>query len=197
LNEVTWDLRTTPPKTATGGSKPDNGGFIAPMVLPGDYTIKLYVGDKEYSEMVTLVNDDKGKMTLDDRKTQYDAAMKCYSMHENLAKLADTINHTIDIVKAAADKDPKNKKLAVFLDSLKAFKGTLMATKQTSVFADEERLREKITKAYAGVCYQEARPTNLQTQNIDFLSGELEKSVKKGNDLLMQYQAKWKSTFKG
>ncbi len=197
LNEVTWDLRTTPPKTATGGSKPDNGGFIAPMVLPGDYTVKLYVGDKEYSEMVTLVNDDKGKMTLDDRKAQYDAAMKCYSMHENLAKLADTINHTIDIVKAAADKDPKNKKLAVFLDSLKAFKGTLMATKQTSVFADEERLREKITKAYIGVCYQEARPTNLQTQNIDFLSGELEKSVKKGNDLLMQYQAKWKSTFKG
>jgi photosystem II stability/assembly factor-like uncharacterized protein len=198
LNEVVWDLRSTPPKTATGGTKPDNGGFIAPMVLPGDYTVKLYIGDKEYSEMIKLVNDDKGKMSMDDRKAQYDAAMKCFTMHENLAKLADTVNATIDALKAQVDKDPKNKKMVTFLDSLKAFKATLMATKQTSVFADEERLREKITKVYAGVCYQESRPTNLQMENIDYLGGELEKAVKKGSQLFIEYNTKWKKNpYKG
>jgi photosystem II stability/assembly factor-like uncharacterized protein len=198
LNEVTWDLRSTPPKTAKGGTKPDGGGFIAPMVLPGDYTIKLYVADKEYDEMVKLVNDDNGKMTLDDRKAQYDAAMKCYNLHENLAKLADTINSTIDAVKALVDKDPKDKKLAVFLDSLKSFKGTLLASKQTSIFADEERLRERITKVYSSICYQEARPTNLQVDNIDLLQGDLDKAVKRGNELLVEYKAKWnKNKLKG
>jgi len=191
LNEVTWDLRGTPPKTATGGTKPDNGGFVAPMVLPGDYTIKLFVSGKEYDEMVKLTSDEKGKMTLDDRKAQYDAAMECYHMHENLAKLADTVNSTIKVITAQLDKDPKNKKLSVFLDSLKAFKGTLLASKQTSIFADEERIRERISKVYSAICYQEARPTNLQIDNVELLQGEVDKAVKKGNDLILQYNTKW------
>ena len=78
------------------------------------------------------------------------------------------------------------------MDSIKAFKGTLMATKQTSIFADEERLREKVSKIYIAICYQEAKPTNLQTQNVDLLQDDLNKAVKKGNELLLQYQAKWK-----
>jgi photosystem II stability/assembly factor-like uncharacterized protein len=197
LNQVTWDLRITPPVTAKGASKPDWGGFVAPMILPGNYTVKLFVADKEYDEMVQTVNDDDGKMTLDDRKQQYDAAMKCYHMHENLAKLADTINSTIATVQAQLTKNPNDKKLGVFLDSLKSFKGTLMATKQTSVFADEERLRERITKVYGAICEQEMKPTNLQVENVDYLQDELDKAVKKGNDLIVQYQTKLKPNFKG
>ncbi len=198
LNEVTWDLRMTPPKVAEGGSKPDFSGFTAPMVLPGDYTVKLNVGDKSYSEKLTLINDDKGKMTLADRKAQYDAAMKCYRMHEGLAKLADTINHTIDIVNTALAQNPKDKKLSKFLDSLKSFKGTLMATKSVSWMVDETRLREKISETYSDICGQEAAPSNLQLENIDYLQGELDKSLKKGNLLMLEYQTKWKKpVFKG
>lgn len=191
LNEVTWDLRGTPPRVAVGGSKPDYGGFVAPMVLPGDYTIKLFVAGKEYDEMVKLVNDKKSKMTLDDRKAQYDAAMKCYDMHQTLAKLADTVNSMISSVDEELASDAKDKKLRTFLDTLKAFKETLMATQQTSIFADENRLREKITKVYSSVCYQAARPTNLQEENIQLLESDLDKALKKGHILLVQYHKKW------
>ncbi len=193
LNKVYWDMRITPPKTATGGAKPDGGGFIAPTVLPGNYIIKLKVGDNEYSQTIKVVADKDSKMTLDDRQVQYNAAMECYHMHEDLAKIADTINGLIDKVKVASDKDTKIKKLAVYLDSLQSFKGTLMGTKQKSIFADEKRLRENITEVYGSICYQQVRPTNLQLENIKFLNSQLTTAGQKETALLEIYNTKWKS----
>jgi hypothetical protein len=196
LNKVYWDLRITGPKTATGGTKPDQGSFIAPMVLPGVYTIKLYVGDSTYSENINVVANKNGKMTDDDRQTQYAAAQKCIQMHEALATTADSINAAIDQVKAMVEQDKSNKKLVAFLDTLKSFKSKIMASTQTSIFADEERLREKITKVYAEVCYQEARPTNLQLENIDYLTDEVAKAGQKERVLMQEYNTKWKNKIK-
>jgi hypothetical protein len=193
LNKIEWDLRITAPKTAGGGSKPDYGGFIAPMVLPGDYIAKLNVGDSIYSQTIKITPNDNGKMTLEDRQVQYDEAKRCMQMHTDLTALADELNPLISKVEESYIKNKQNKKMKVFLDSLKAFKGTLMATKQTSIFADEERLREKITKVYGAVCYQEARPTNLQLENIDLLKNDLIKAQTKEKVLKEQYDSKWKN----
>jgi hypothetical protein len=135
-------------------------------------------------------------MTDDDRNAQYAAALKCMQMHEALASVADSINGAIDAVKAMFENDKSNKKLGVFLDTLKAFKGRLMASKQTSAFADEERLREKITKVYGSVCYQEARPTNLQMENIELLSTEVDKAEVKEKAVMTEYNTKWKNKIK-
>jgi hypothetical protein len=86
INKVYWNLRMKPPKVASGGTKLDFGGFVAPMVLPGDYTIKLIVGDKEYTQPLKTVHDDKNKdFSLADRQLQYKTAMQLYKMHEDLA----------------------------------------------------------------------------------------------------------------
>jgi photosystem II stability/assembly factor-like uncharacterized protein len=196
LNKVTWDLRTTGPKTASGGTKMDQGGFIAPMVLPGTYTVKLYVGDSTYSENIHVVASGNGKMTDDDRQAQFASAQKCMQLHESLATVADSINKAIDAVKILVDNDKSDKKLHAFLDTLTAFKGRIMANTQTSIFADEERLREKITKVYASVCYQEARPTNLQIENIQLLDGEVTKARVKEQALIREYDTKYKDKMK-
>jgi len=193
LNKVYWDLRGKGPKTATGGTKSDPGSFIGAMVLPGVYTIKLYVGDSTYSENINVVPNHNGKMTDDDRNAQYAAAQKCMQLHEALASVADSINATIDAVNTMISIDKSNKKLQVFADTLKAFKGRLMATKQTSIFADEERLREKITKVYGAVCYQEARPTNLQMENIQLLTSDVDKAQVKTKEVMLEYNKKWKT----
>ncbi|HTB06417.1 MAG TPA: glycosyl hydrolase [Bacteroidia bacterium] len=192
LNKVTWDLRTTPPQTAKGGTKVDFGGFIAPVVLPGKYIVKLFIGDKEYDEDIAVAVDPKDPMTDEDRKQQYNTAMACIKMHEDLAKLADQLNTTIDSVKQAVTRNKDNKKLAAFLDSLQTFKGTLMATKQTSIFADEERLREKITKVYGSVTGQDAAPTNLQLENVQLLQTDVAKAEDKEKALMQEYDQKWK-----
>ncbi len=180
INKVYWNYRMTPPKTATGGTKLDNGGFAAPMVLPGNYTMKLKVGDKEYSSTLKMVHDAENKnFSEDDRKTQYNAAMKLYKMHEALAALTNKVGEEQTLVKTGDSvvKTAKNKKLLQEYNSkLEVLRSTLLATKQKSIFADEEKLREKISDVYSNICYNEARPTDLQLKRIEQLQTEITKA---------------------
>ena len=194
INKVYWNQRYTPPKTAEGGSKADFGGFIAPMVLPGTYTVKLLVGDKEYTTPLQMVHDNSNKLfSEEDAKLQYDAAMKLYHMHEQLYTLVDQINtkqkevkEYLEKVKKASDK----KHLKEYNDKLEELRSTLLATKHKSIFADEKKLRENITEVYGSVAGQECKPTNLQTDRISVLNTDLVKGQTTYTKIVAEYGAK-------
>jgi photosystem II stability/assembly factor-like uncharacterized protein len=179
INKVSWNLRMKPPKVAGGGTKIDFGGFVAPMVLPGDYTVKLKVGDKEYTQTIKVIHDEKNKeLSITDRQQQYKTATQLYKMHEDLAATVDDINEKQKLIKDNLDKvkDSATKKLMIeFNAKLEEQRSQLLATKQKSVFADEQRLREKITDVYSAVASQEAPPSNLQIQRAETLQKELVK----------------------
>ena len=100
---VDWNLKMKPPKIALGGTKIDFSGFLAPMVMPGEYTIKLVVGDSSYTTPIKLVHDASNKeFTLADREAQYKTAMEIYKMHEQLASVVDIINAKQKIIKSVA-----------------------------------------------------------------------------------------------
>ncbi|HEX5316816.1 MAG TPA: hypothetical protein VFX22_09205, partial [Candidatus Kapabacteria bacterium] len=173
INKIHWNLRMKPPKTAIGGTKIDYAGFTGPMVMPGVYTVKLTIGTKEYTSPLTLLHDTTNKnFTLNDRKLQYDLAMQCYHLHERLASVVDNINDKQKWIKAMLDsvKDEKVRKaLTEYDDSLEKLRTTLLASKQTSVFADERKLRENISEVYTDIAYNEARPSNLQMDRVKML----------------------------
>ncbi len=179
INKITWDLRMKPPKVAGGGTKVDFGAFVAPMVLPGDYTAKLKVGDKVYTKPLKLIHDPKNKdFTLQDRQLQYKTAMKLYNLHERLAAAVDSINAKQKLLRENVTKikDTTSKRLVQdYLAKLEELRSTLLATKQKSIFANEKKLREEITDVYAAVAQQEAAPSNLQLQRVTQLQ---EKEVK-------------------
>ena len=194
VNKVYWNLRSIPPKTATGGTKADFGGFIAPMVLPGTYTVKLIAGDKEYTSQLQMVHDNNDKLfSEEDAKQQYDAAMQLYHMHEQLYVLVDKINteqkeikEYMDVVKKASEK----KQLKEHYDKLEELRSTLLATKHKSIFADEKKLRENITEVYGAICGQECKPTNLQLGRITVLNDDLDKGKKTYDKLVADYGIK-------
>ena len=179
INKVSWNLRMKPPKVASGGTKIDFGGFVAPMVLPGDYLVKLKVGDKEYTQTIKVIHDEKNKeLSITDRQQQYKVAMQLYKMHEDLAATVDDINEKQKLIKDNLEKvkDSATKKLMIeFNNKLEEQRGQLLATKQKSTFADEQRLREKITDVYSAVASQEAPPSNLQVQRAETLQKEVVK----------------------
>ncbi len=196
INKVYWNLRSKPPKTATGGTKRDVGGFIAPMVLPGEYTVKLKVGDKEYPGAVVLEHDASNKgFTLADREQQYKTSMELYGMHEQLAALVDDINAKQKLIKESMDK-VKSKKVKTLLteyqQQLETLRAECLATKQKSVFADEERIRERITDLYMNICMQEAPPSNLQLQRVGVLKTEISTAENTNKTLTDKYYTKVK-----
>jgi hypothetical protein len=50
----------------------------------------------------------------------------------------------------------------------------LIPTKQTSIFADETRLREDITEMYVAVCNNEQAPNEIQQLRVKTLGKRLE-----------------------
>lgn len=200
INKVYWNQRLTPPKTATGSTKMDYGGFIAPTVMPGTYTVKLKVGDKEYTSKLEMVHDKSNKLfTEDDRKAQNMAAMQLYHTHEQLAILVDKINATQKMIKENLDsvKRPQTKKLLNEYNSkLEELRGTLLATKHKSIFADEKKLRENITEVYSAICGQESKPTNLQLERINVLNDNLKKSEESYQKIEATYGDKATQTIK-
>ncbi len=196
VNKISWNQRITPPKVAVSGTKIDQGGFIAPQVLPGEYTLKLKVGNNEYTQKLQVVHDDKSAFTLADRNVQYDAAMKLFRMHEQLAKVVADINDKQKMLKDNMEKvkNAKMKKqLQEYNDKLETLRGELVPTKQKSIFADETRLREDITQVYARICFTEAAPNNLQLDRIKFLQDKVNKADTDNTVLAKQYEEKIKS----
>jgi len=196
INIVNWNMRGTPPKVASGGTKIDFGGFVAPMVLPGDYTVKLKVGDKTFENKLTMQRDPNSDMTLADMEDQYSTAMQLYNMHERLGKLVDSISTKQKTLQPALDKlkNAKVKKLVQeYYDKLEALRSKLLATKQKSLFVDEKMLREDITEVYASVCNQETAPSNLQKERAGVLLQQLGDAEKLNASINSQYNEKVKA----
>lgn len=197
INQVYWNLKITPPKVASGGTKIDNGSFIAPLVLPGTYTAKLMVGDKEYISLLTLIADSSNKnFTIADRKIQFKAAMDLYNLHEKLALLVDSISKIQkglkESISASADNKAKEY-LTEYHSQLETLRATLLGTTQLSQFADEQRLREKITAVYVAVSLQEASPSNSQVANVAYLQKQETEAEQKFKMINVKYSPTAKS----
>jgi hypothetical protein len=195
INNINWNLRGKPPKTASGSTKRDFGAFIAPQVLPGDYTMKLSVAGKEYSKPLKLVHDPKSDFTLADRELQYKTSMELYRMHEDLARVVSDIAEKQKVLKENIPqiKNAKVKKQAeAYYNELETLRADLIPTKQTSIFADETRLREDITEVYASVANTEAAPNNLQLERVKELRNRVDNAENTRRSIEGKYEEKIK-----
>ena len=176
INKVSWNLRSIPPKVSSGGTKMDEAGFIAPMVLPGTYTIKLVLKDKEYLGKVNCIHDEQNTdYTLSDRKLVYDNSMKLLQLYNNVSTLIDSVTFYKNEVKKDSVAFNSNKNLKLFHTDLEKIRAELLATKNTSIFADEERLKERVTGLYSTFCSMESKPNFTQLASIEDLENELKK----------------------
>jgi hypothetical protein len=193
VNKITWNQRITPPKTAGGSTKTDFGSFVAPQVLPGDYTLKLKVAGKEYSQPLKMVHDPSSSFTLAERELQHKTAMELYAQHEDLAKTAADISARQKTLKDNMSKvksEKLKKDMQAYYDKLESLRAELVPTKQTSIFADENRLREDITEVYSAVCNNEQAPTNLQLDRVKELRRKVDEAARKNSEITRQYDEK-------
>lgn len=180
INRIRWNLRGNPPKVAEGSTKMDGAGFTAPMVLPGNYTVKIKVVDKEYVGAIKCVHDESNKdLTLEDRILVHTKAMQLQSLYNKVNTSIDSINRIQKGLKEDSLAYSKSKNAQVFYNDLQKVKAELMATKQTSIFADEKKVRERISSLYGDFCYMESKPNTTQLEAIDVLQTEYD--VQKSN----------------
>jgi len=187
INKVFWNMRGTPPKVAAGSTKMDGAGFTAPMVLPGKYTIRIKVKDQVFTNTVNCVHDTKNAdLSEANRKLVYDKSMELQQLYTKLSNSVDTISK----YQARTKKDTTDITNKAFNADLEKIRAELMATKQTSIFADEERIREKLSQLYSNFCGMETAPNDTQLKAIEAITEEYNAQAEKLKKVMEKYKSK-------
>lgn len=178
LNKISWDMRMNPPKVPEGGTKLSFSGFQGPLVLPGKYSAELRIGKEVYTYDFEIKPDPNVDYTMEERKKQYELSLKIYNELEALAAKMEDIKglQTQADSLMAKTKDAKLKAaIKTYRDSLENIRKEIVPTKHTSIFADEERLRERISEIYSQVLSYEGEPNNFVYKRMEGLKQETQK----------------------
>jgi photosystem II stability/assembly factor-like uncharacterized protein len=176
LNRATWGMRLKPPRVPTAASI-SGGAFVGPRLVPGTYTVKLTKDKQVYTAEFHVVADPRSTHTPQDRKAQFDLAMKLYKLLGEMTYTVDRINGIRLALDDRAGKlpagDPVRKQLEVASAQLDELRKKIVATKEGGMITGEERLRENLGELYGGVVSYEGRPSQTQVQRADSIAREL------------------------
>ncbi len=177
LNRASWSMRVKAPAVppaATALFEAAQG----PRVLPGTYTVKMTKGDQVYTEQLNVVLDPRAKYSVEDRKTQFELAMKIYKLIEHMTWSVDAIEGVRNAANGRAaklqQKDPLRSQLQQLAGKCDELRSKIVATKEGGMITGEERIREHLGQLYGSVNDYEGRPTDYQAARADSLGHELE-----------------------
>jgi photosystem II stability/assembly factor-like uncharacterized protein len=177
LNRASWSMHVKPPAVPPAASVlgPATQG---PRVLPGTYTVKMTKGDKVYTEKLNVAPDPRAKFSAEDRKTQFDLAMKIYHTIEHMTYSVEAIEGVRNAATARAakltEKDSLRKQLQDLAAKCEELRSKIVATKEGGMITGEERIREHLGEVYGVVSDYEGRPGDYQAARADGLAHELE-----------------------
>ena len=164
ISRIEWTMRLKAPRVPPAAIAAGEA-TVGPRVLPGTYTVKLTRGKEVYSTQLTLQIDPRATYNLDDRKIEFDAAMKVYALMEDLAFDVDRIN----AARAELAKRKGTEALAVRLDEIRK---KIVATKEGGAITGEERIREKTSQLYGAIVFYDGRPADYYVSRIESLARE-------------------------
>jgi len=176
ISRVEWPMRLKAPRVppaATAAFEAAQG----PRVLPGTYTVKMTRGTETFSTQLVVTLDPRAKYTSEDRKLEFDAAMRVYNLLGDMSFDVDRINglHDALLDRAAKLKGDAalGKNLQGLAQKVEELRKKIVATKEGGAITGEERIREKTTGLYGDLLNYEGRPTDYQVSRIDSLKREL------------------------
>ncbi len=180
LSRASWSMRLKAPRVPTAANAA--GGTFGPRVLPGTYTVKMTKDKNAYETKINVVPDPRSKHTPEDRKAQFDLAMKLYGSLGDMTFAVDRINGVRTALEDRAGKLPTGDPLAAQLRTAStqadALRKKIVATTEGGAITGEERLREYLTSLYDSVVFYEGRPSQTQVERASALSRELADVVK-------------------
>jgi photosystem II stability/assembly factor-like uncharacterized protein len=180
ISRVEWPMRLKAPRVPPAATAAFEAAY-GPRILPGTYTVKMTRGKETYTTQLVVELDPRAKFNMEDRKLEFDAAMRVYRLLGDMSFDVDKINGVHD---ALTERGAKVKADAVFskrlqelADRVEAMRKKIVATKEGGAITGEERIREKTTQLYGAMLNYEGRPADYQVARIDSLKKELEDVV--------------------
>jgi photosystem II stability/assembly factor-like uncharacterized protein len=176
LNRVGWGMRLKAPRVAPAATAAFDAA-IGPRVLPGEYIVRMTKDNAMYTSKLEIVPDPRAKHTADDRKAQYDLAVKLSATLGDMTFAVERMNDMRASLEQRAQKlatgDDLARRLRAMSGSVDEMRRKIVATKEGGMITGEERLREYLTSLYGDVNGYEGRPAQTQVDRGDALAREL------------------------
>jgi photosystem II stability/assembly factor-like uncharacterized protein len=176
LNRVVWAMNTKAPPVPPAASL----AFFStqgPRVPPGRYTVRLTKAGEVHEMPLEIGLDRRATFTVEDRKAQYEAAMRVNGLFARMSTLVAKVNaltaQTQQRIAQLPADDPERKKGEALLAQAAAIKKQVVATKEGGAITGEERLREHMDTVYGAITFTEERPTPYHLARVDALEREL------------------------
>src|SRR5439155_7648149 len=143
LNRVTWTMQHKPPRVPRAATV-TNWGSRGPRVMPGTYTVRLRKGDKTVESRIEIALDRRATYSADDRRKNYDAALKVVALFGDMSTLVDRIDAaqkgTAERTGKLAKADPLVPRLAAVREKLEEVRRKIVTTKEGGAITGEERI---------------------------------------------------------
>jgi hypothetical protein len=115
---------------------------------------------------------------MEDRKLEFDAAMRLHRLLGEMSFDVDRINAVHDALMERGAKLKGDaafgKRLQELASKVEAMRKKIVATTEGGAITGEERIREKTTQLYGAILNYEGRPGDYQIARIDSLKKELD-----------------------
>src|SRR5216683_529561 len=181
LSRLTWSMRLKPPRVPPAASAAFGAAF-GPRVLPGTYTVKMSKDKDVFTMLLRVGPDPRTNHTAEDRKAQFDLAMRLYEALGDMTFAVDRINGVRLALDEGAAKlsasDPLALRLRTASATVDELRKKIVATKEGGMITGEERLRENLTDLYGNVVFYDGRPSQTQVERTDALARQLADVVK-------------------
>jgi photosystem II stability/assembly factor-like uncharacterized protein len=181
LNRATWSMRLKAPKVPTAASAAF-GAAYGPRVPPGIYTVKMTKNKEVYTAQLPVVADPRSKHTAEDRRAQFELAMKLHNMLGEMTFATERINGLRLALNDRASRlpmgDPLRQRLETASAQVDELRRKIVATKEGGMITGEERLREFLTDLYGNVVFYEGRPSQVQVERTEVLGREMSDVVR-------------------
>ncbi len=180
LSRIQWSMRMKAPRVPPAAS----AAFAAaegPRMVPGTYTVKMTKGKETYTTKFDVIQDPRAKHTAEDRRQQFDLAMKLYAILGRMTFAVDQITDVRNQANDRASKLPANdaarKQIETFGKNVDTLRGKIVATKEGGAITGEERIREDMAGLYGNVNGYEGKPTESQIERAGALDKDLSEVI--------------------
>jgi hypothetical protein len=168
-------MRVPPPRVPKGAQAAFNASQ-GPRVLPGTYTVRLTKGKEVYEAPLVIGLDRRADYTADDRKVQFDAAMRVHGLFGDMSGLMDRISGTAGMAGQIAGKLPERDRLRrdleAYVAAAEVIRKRIVATTEGGAITGEIRLREHTDELYGALMGYEGRPGSYLLERIDVLRAD-------------------------
>ena len=188
INRVTWDLRHTGPRLRRPEQAEALGFFgppPGPQVLPGDYTVRLVVGDKSVTKPLRVRLEPDLDVSPEDLRAQWETAMRLRDMVssvndalrtlDGLEQQAKTLQQTL---RTQMEKTPEAvaKALEGLLQRLTDLRKTLVRDAETP-YETSPQLLEKLASLLGTIDRANAAPTRHQMEYLQQLETQYKSAL--------------------